>query len=307
MAFLLQIFAPDHINSKEPDIHRIVYVYACRDGRCHADDWKKAWRVLRIQAPLESEESLNNTCTVCGINATKVCGSCKVTKYCSREHQSYHWTNGVHKELCGQALPAGHWLKQESSALSQMKYPEYEIVSEKEIFDIHKDEVEDMGMALTQTSLTQAQSGSLPIAWPEEEFEEANAEVDKTFLKFQKRTRHDPDQVIRYARTQTTQEPSQDNIEPLWVSALSPLTEDVECCPQCKSERTFEFQIMPQLLAYLKLDDTNPYALDFGTMIVYTCSKNCEVKSVNEEAFYRQDFSADGIAMEQRKQRFGMK
>jgi len=34
-------------------------------------------------------------------------------------------------------------------------------------------------------------------------------------------------------------------------------------------------QVMPQLLNHLQQDEMDPAALDWGTIVVYTCSKSC--------------------------------
>lgn len=53
---------------------------------------------------------------------------------------------------------------------------------------------------------------------------------------------------------------------------------------------------MPQLLTYLGLDNSDVNALDFGTLLVYSCPENCSgSKHLIEEVVWRQDFSQDGI------------
>ena len=47
----------------------------------------------------------------------------------------------------------------------------------------------------------------------------------------------------------------------------------VQTCRHCRSPCHFEFQLMPALVNYLKID--GDIALEFGTVFVYTCSKNC--------------------------------
>lgn len=60
----------------------------------------------------------------------------------------------------------------------------------------------------------------------------------------------------------------------------------------------FLFQIMPQLLHYLKIDNSQT-SMDWGTLLVYTCSNNClEYDNDNssnagymKEFLWRQDYS----------------
>ncbi len=44
-------------------------------------------------------------------------------------------------------------------------------------------------------------------------------------------------------------------------------------CRYCQSSCIFEFQLMPALVNFLKID--NQIGLEFGTVFVYTCSANC--------------------------------
>jgi pre-rRNA-processing protein TSR4 len=130
--------------------------------------------------------------------------------------------------------------------------------------------------------------------WNEEDGgeEETETGVDKTFLTFQKAISAYPDQVMRYVRV-VYGEPS----IPLWVSDEGqPQEGDIVGCALCGSPRTFEFQILPQLLHALNVDHSQPDALDWGTLLVYSCSSNCETDGRTvEEVVWRQDFSSQGI------------
>lgn len=51
--------------------------------------------------------------------------------------------------------------------------------------------------------------------------------------------------------------------------------------------RVFEFQVMPQILYYLDLNiGKDSDTLQFGTLCVYTCSKNC----ISSESAYLEEF-----------------
>lgn len=59
------------------------------------------------------------------------------------------------------------------------------------------------------------------------------------------------------------------------------------------------FQILPQLLNELKVDSTGD-SIDWGTLAVYTCSKNCdEGPTYKAEFLWKQDFSDSNIAAAQ--------
>ena len=66
-------------------------------------------------------------------------------------------------------------------------------------------------------------------------------------------------------------------------------------CDNCGSKRIFEFQVMPQLLAYLKLNEdlNSNNTIDWASLYVYTCEKNCNgtpSASYIKEYLYKQDF-----------------
>ena len=54
---------------------------------------------------------------------------------------------------------------------------------------------------------------------------------------------------------------------------------------------------MPQLLNYLAIDHSASDALDFGTLLVYSCKDNCHVegKFYQQEVIKVQHFSEDGM------------
>lgn len=81
---------------------------------------------------------------------------------------------------------------------------------------------------------------------------------DRTFHKFWKYIKTVPEQVIRYC-----------------LSGLPILPKDEKPSPLpcvCGASRVFELQLMPSLLPYLKTDGVS---VEFSTILIYTCSKNC--------------------------------
>ena len=124
-----------------------------------------------------------------------------------------------------------------------------------------------------------------------EAYEKPETQVDDAFLKFQKRVEFEPEQIIRYAiPLKTSQDESRINklssihdnnvlnkdtvvMEPLWIAESRP--DNIPPCLRCQGPRTYEFQIMPQLLLHLDLDHADPNCLDWGTVIVYSCEKRC--------------------------------
>ena len=129
MAFLLQIYAPmphDH------SFHRSIFLFCCKDGKCHAKNSSECFLVLRNQLKREnpfysfhpppdvdemrelSIESVSDEfrpkawsdlCDVCGCRGDKVCSKCHMAQYCGKEHQTVDWKSG-HKGICTQLLCA---------------------------------------------------------------------------------------------------------------------------------------------------------------------------------------------------------
>jgi pre-rRNA-processing protein TSR4 len=78
----------------------------------------------------------------------------------------------------------------------------------------------------------------------------------------------------------------------------------VPACEHCGAKRVFEFQVTPQLLNYLRLDDivcqsgadqlTANSCVDWASLYVYTCERNCAAatSSYVNEFIHKQDFVA---------------
>jgi hypothetical protein len=119
----------------------------------------------------------------------------------------------------------------------------------------------------------------------------ASSHTDKQLLKFKRAIKSNPNQVLRY----------QKGGKPLWISSKHvPSSEsDIPPCEYCGAARIFEFQVMPQLLNVLQLDETPtlkageaPVAaasIDWGVLAIYTCSRRC-TPSTPAEPVYRREF-----------------
>ncbi|KAG0268563.1 Programmed cell death protein 2 [Linnemannia exigua] len=408
MTFLVQLYSPE--DHPEEAFHRVIYVFCCKNGACHKKSPQGCFKVVRSQlgqynpyyTPVSKDEEdaaeenegwepLDNnkhakTCFVCGMYGPKTCSRCHKVSYCSAEHQSIHWTKGLHKQLCGTQPPPtpatadlselsisdnkaskdddeddedeydedGNLIekKHKKAGITQTltkeqqdyankldidfrlvermnRFPELEIISEAEVFDQEALEEgladessgdeqeaeegwEEKAAALklkrekkaamlakknggVSKSLETAESSMnalVPVG--DEVYENTKTDIDSAFLTFQKRIALYPDQVLRYARM----EYELTNPEPLYVSNIGiPKAGDIPPCPDCGQERTFEFQILPQMLNYLGIDHSAADALDFGTVLVYSCKENCHVegKHYQHEVAIVQHFSEDGM------------
>lgn len=93
------------------------------------------------------------------------------------------------------------------------------------------------------------------------EQKDVGREHDLTTVEFLARISRAPSQALRYER----------GGKPLWSSRKNRLRGDPPRC-RCGSRRIFEFQLLPQLLYYLKVPESN----DFGSLVVYTCEASCD-------------------------------
>lgn len=109
-----------------------------------------------------------------------------------------------------------------------------------------------------------------PSALDREAFESA---MDGTFQKFADRLEQNPDQVIRYEFDGT----------PLLYSKTDAVGEKLAKgnaagmpgCPNCGGRRTFEVQLTPHAIVELEGDDLSLEGMEWGTIIVGVCERDC--------------------------------
>ncbi|XP_038617073.1 programmed cell death protein 2 [Tachyglossus aculeatus] len=293
LAFLLQLYAPRPAPAHA--FHRALFLFACRHPDCC-----NAFRVFRNQLPRKNDFYPYDPppeeppppppgaaagvclqlgsgvwlCRVCGCPGPKACARCHRAHYCSKDHQVLDWKLG-HKQACPQpegpdgAIPDHQFL-----------FPEYEIVIEAEEPDSEGEEdgdvdgVEDCADPELPGSLGEAPEAVLDALAKHESRE------DRIFQQFKAKTAREPEQIIRYGR----------GVDPLWISGEGiPQEKDIPPCP-CGARREFEFQVMPQLLNYLKADRLGT-SLDWGVLAVYTCARSCSLAAAHytEEFIWKQD------------------
>ena len=95
--------------------------------------------------------------------------------------------------------------------------------------------------------------------------------LDNSMTYFHHRIDIARDQVLRYARWKAGEELFfSDSHRPNVIKT-------VPNCPKCNAPRRFEFQIMPQLLTYLNIEDVpGPGEIDWGGLYIYTCTNSCQ-------------------------------
>ena len=84
----------------------------------------------------------------------------------------------------------------------------------------------------------------------------------------------------------------ENNTHPLLTVSKTKNQLKVPNCSNCNSTRTCEFQILPQLLNYLDIDNLSKDSLDYGILSVFTCKNNCSltIGSYMEDIVIKEDF-----------------
>lgn len=103
---------------------------------------------------------------------------------------------------------------------------------------------------------------------------------DKVTYRYYKRISRYQAQVVRYDWEG----------EPLLNSSKIKLA--IQPCPTCGAKRKFEFQLMSGMINYLSTDKSSfdKESMDFSSIVVHSCSKNCSVKTFNlEDTFFMPD------------------
>ena len=297
LSFLLQLYCP--LDEEPTAFHRMLYLFCCRHGACAERQLPVALRCQLPRAnrfyahgstepapePLASQAKL---CAVCGQKGPLVCSACKGESYCSKAHQKLAWKAGGHKTHCSGASGGSAPRPHRYACL----FPEYEVsvVSESEL----KEEEEEA---------VQAAAVEMPQAANEEERKEmatmrqkdivARDGVDQTAMKdpltfkFLMETSLAKKQVLRYDRW-----PKDGKEAALWVKTEGKAEALPPPCERCGEPRSFECQVMPQLLHYLEQDRAaeevsrdakkmealkllSAASLDWGVLVVSTCTKSC--------------------------------
>ncbi|XP_070503973.1 programmed cell death protein 2 [Chironomus tepperi] len=289
--FLCQIYAAGH-GKLDHAFHRTIFVFICRNGKCCNINQSGNIKVLRSQLPLKNQfypdtpadesieideiESFCNTCNVCGCKAPMVCGKCKKIYYCGKDHQKIDWKS--HRIICGQDS-----VLSKTSQCESYHFPEFEIVIEREdeesdvkIKQESDKEAEIRRLREYEDLLRQGKIVHNSDITEDDLKEFDDLKEDKAFGRFKKAIEKYPTQVIRYNRHA---------LEPLWISSKGILNKsNIPNCLNCNSKRSFEFQIMPQML-----NDLKDYDLDWGIIAIYTCENDCYSRKYIHEFCYKQD------------------
>ncbi|KAF2237392.1 hypothetical protein EV356DRAFT_462198 [Viridothelium virens] len=131
-----------------------------------------------------------------------------------------------------------------------------------------------------------------------EDKEAFESTLDKTFQKFADRLAQNPEQVLRYEfRGQPLLYNKSDPVGKLLApyqthstvsdakvqSRGTPGTSGMPRCENCGTERLFEVQLTPQAIAELEAEETGLEGMDWGTVILGVCGKDCMPKATKVE------------------------
>lgn len=85
---------------------------------------------------------------------------------------------------------------------------------------------------------------------------------DMMFHNFLVTIQENPGQILRYSR---------DSLPLL----IAPITEPVPKCQNCGGDVTCEIQLLPTLIPILCLENGERAPIDYGNVLVYTCTNSC--------------------------------
>lgn len=283
-SFLLQVYCPD--DEATHAFHRTLFVFICTNSSCWTEGKAAPILVFRSQLPRQNSfypmeapmdgagwrpdihASAHTTlCPVCGCLATKLCGRCRGVSYCSEAHQRLDWKGG-HKALCREGYKWDG--RSVVPSASKVLLPEGIIEREAEPAEDGREPDEEVP---DYSHLISNEGGEMS-AEDLDKFTAAESDTqDPAMDKFRERVRRAPDQVMRYERRG----------KPLLCNKQQ--MKNPPNCSRCGSVRTFEMQIMPQILSELKLGmDLVDAGLDWGSIYVFTCDRSCAVEEyVREE------------------------
>jgi pre-rRNA-processing protein TSR4 len=287
MTYIGQLYAPK--DDIEQAYHRTLYIFACPQHcqvtvlRSNLPRDNPYWPFNGDEEDVDDEDDegepkdnnnevdhLNdpNTndllllCVVCGFPAALPSGGVCPTQnlpFCGRKHQQllFHHNSNHHQ----QEQQRGTTKSAVPYAVQQGVYtPMYELVVEEEEEEpeplctaaLHDDDdnddndgdvIQDDDQQLDSDAyLEQADLNAALLGRPVDEISPLERANEAMYEKFRDRIASAREQVIRYGG----------GGGPLWMTAVCPDNNTIPPCDQCGQPRTFEFQLMPQLLHYLQ-------------------------------------------------------
>lgn len=282
MLFLLQLYAPidDEINHKNA-FHRTIYVFCCKNEKCHTISGSNAFRVFRSQLPRKNMfypfDELSGEQIIFSDSSGKI-------------QQQYNNKNSNDDDLNFNQLKVFEIVSEleidclkDANASINKRFKDVigEQIKKTKIGDKSEEEEEDV--AITQSDIDGVMN-TITCNGNNNGYKQSNTDskntstknalvskcMDKSMVYFHHRIDIAKDQILRYARWKTGEE--------LFFSDKNRpnVLETIPRCPSCDGSRAFEFQIMPQLLSYLNVEDIPGLVeIDWGGLYIYTCINSC--------------------------------
>ncbi|KAH6721339.1 programmed cell death protein 2 [Leptodontidium sp. MPI-SDFR-AT-0119] len=135
--------------------------------------------------------------------------------------------------------------------------------------------------------------------------------IDKTFQKFADRLAQNPEQVIRYEfKGQPLLYSKHDAVGKLLsgsskgnekVTTASANGSHIPRCGNCGAGRVFEVQLTPHAIMELEKDEMSLDGMEWGTILVGVCEKDCQQKSVHIGVGYVEEWA--GVQWEELNER----
>lgn len=133
--------------------------------------------------------------------------------------------------------------------------------------------------------------------------------IDKTFQKFADRLAQNPEQVIRYEfKGQPLLYSKKDAVGKLLgggsegtgkVQTTGGSGKRIPRCGNCGAGRVFEVQLAPHAIMELESEEMGLDGMEWGTIIVGVCERDCQQKGVEEEVGYVEEWA--GVQWEETK------
>lgn len=106
----------------------------------------------------------------------------------------------------------------------------------------------------------------------------AESSMDSTFQKFADRLAHNPEQVLRYEFEGRPLQYSKGDVVGKMLGqggAGAGRKTGIPACEQCGGQRVFECQLTPQAIAELEEEEDGLEGMEWGTVIVGVCARDC--------------------------------
>jgi pre-rRNA-processing protein TSR4 len=170
-------------------------------------------------------------------------------------------------------------------------YPHYHLDAEYETLDADTTPQIPSNVRIEDTEMEGNSGGG------KEDKEVYESSIDKTFQKFADRIGENPEQVLRYEfrgkpllysdadavgkmLAPHSEHGSSSNVKV--TTATSKGGSGMPRCQNCGSERVFEVQLTPHAITELEAEEMSIEGMEWGTIILGVCSKDCKPGDVPE-------------------------